>query len=99
MQRGYTPSRQSWLERLREARVVAYRLPEEPFEHDGDGFWVSREPVEPLELVDVGDLVARHADARIELRFLASIWPLWNRVSASTLEFSGIRLHNARPAE
>jgi hypothetical protein len=26
-----------------------------------------------------------------------NLWPAWNRVVASTLEFSGIRLHNAVP--
>ena len=34
----------------------------------------------------------------IELRIVPNLWPLWNRVVASSLEFSGIRLHNALPA-
>ena len=88
-----------WLERVRDASVVAYRLPEEPFVHEGDGFWVSREPVEPVELRPLGDLVALHEDAGIELRSLPNLWPLWNDVVSSTLEFSGIRLRNAQPAE
>jgi hypothetical protein len=89
----------AWRERIRAARVVAYRLPEETFVHDGDGFWISRTPVEPVDLVELGDLLARHASAEIGLRFLPSIWPLWERVSSSTLEFSGIRLRNAEPAK
>ena len=88
-----------WLETIRGARVVAYRLPEEPFDPHPEvgGYWVSREPVEPVELVELGDLVARHADAGIELRLVPSLAPLWSRVIASTLEFSGIRLRNADP--
>jgi hypothetical protein len=39
----------------------------------------------------------RHAAARIPLRMVPNIWPLWDAVVASTLEFSGIRLRNARP--
>ena len=88
-----------WRRRMQATRVVAYRLPEATFEHEGDGFWVSREPVEPVELVELGDLLERHAAAAIELRFVASIWPLWQQIVASTLGFSGIRLHNAQPAK
>ena len=58
---------------------------------------MTREPVEPLELVEVGDLLARHAEAEIELRIVPSLTPLWQRVIESTLEFSGIRLRNASP--
>ncbi len=88
----------AWLDRMRAARVVAYRLPDETFTPDEvGGYWSSREPVEPVERVELGDLLGLHASAEIELRLVASIWPLWDRVVASTLEFSGVRLHNARP--
>ena len=88
----------AWLERVRAARVVAYRLPEETFTPHPEvgGYWVSRDRVVPLELVELGDLLDRHAAAEIELRVVPNLWPLWERVVASTLEFSGIRLRNAR---
>ncbi|HLQ05581.1 MAG TPA: hypothetical protein VK197_08005 [Verrucomicrobiae bacterium] len=50
-----------------------------------------------LARVDIDDLVAAHATAGIELQVLDNLWPLWDRVIASSLEFSGIRLRNARP--
>lgn len=84
----------AWLERMRTTRVVAYRLPESGFEPE-DRFWVTRETVEPLELVELGDLLTRHAEARIELRVAPALYPLWDSVVASTLDFSGIRLRNA----
>ena len=88
-----------WLKAIRTARAVAYRLPDETFDPHPmvDGYWVSRDAVEPLELVELGDLIARHAEAGIELRLVPSLAPLWQRVIASTLEFSGIRLRNASP--
>jgi hypothetical protein len=84
----------AWLERFRSARVYAYRLPLGAFE-PWDKFFVSRETVLPLELVELGDLPARHADAGNELRVAPTLYPLWNAVTETTLDFSGIRLRNA----
>jgi uncharacterized protein DUF6886 len=87
-----------WLESIRSARVLAYQMPEETFEPHGGvgGYWISRAEVKPLELVELGDLLARHSGAEIDLRVVPRLWPLWERVIASTLEFSGCRLANAR---
>lgn len=91
---------QGWLGPMRSARVVAYRLPEETFRPHPEtgGYWISVEPVRPLELVELGDLLDLHASAGIELRIVRSLRPLWDRVIRSTVEFSGIRLRNAAPA-
>lgn len=87
----------AWLERMRETRLYAYRLPEGPFERDREagGYWIARVGVAPLEVVALPDLLGLHAAAGIELRIVPSLWPLWDAVVASTLEFSGIRLRNA----
>ena len=61
------------------------------------GYWLSREAVAPAELVELGDLLGLHAESGIELRLVPNLWPSWDRVAASTLEFSGIRLRNASP--
>jgi len=45
----------------------------------------------------VGDLLALHAAAGIQLRVLPSLWGFFDAVAASTLGFSGIRLRNALP--
>jgi hypothetical protein len=87
-----------WLGVFRSARVCAYRLPPDTFEpyERAAGHWVSRTAVEPLEVVELGDLLDRHAAAGIELRIVPDLAALWQRVIASTLEFSGIRLRNLR---
>ena len=47
--------------------------PKQSFRPDAevDGYWLSRVPVEPLEVVELGDLLALHAAAAIELRIVA----------------------------
>ncbi len=95
-QRRVQAIQSDWLERFRAGRVYAYGLPPEPFERyeRANGYWVSREAVEPLDVVELDDLLACHAEAGIELRVVPDLRALWNRVIASTLEFSGIRLRN-----
>lgn len=85
-----------WVRFMHGTRVVAYRLPAATFVQDEDRFWVSSEPVVPLGVEELGDLVQRHGRAGIELRADRNLLGLWDDVVASTLEFSGIRLRNAR---
>ncbi len=89
----------AWLGPMRTSRVVAYRLPHDAFRPDPEvgGYWIAHETVTPLDVIALGDLVALHERSEIELRVVSSLWPEWDRVVASTLEYSGIRLHNARP--
>lgn len=91
---------EGWFHRMLNATVFAYRLPEEPFEphREVGGYWIARASVEPIEIVELDDLVRLHRDAEIDLRVLPNLWPLWNDVVASTLEYSGMRFHNAQPA-
>jgi hypothetical protein len=86
----------AWLEPMRTTRVLSYRMPEEPFVENDDRFWISAEAVEPLELVELGDLVERHEEAGIALRTEEDLPRFWDDVVVSSLGFSGIRLRNAR---
>jgi uncharacterized protein DUF6886 len=88
-----------WLERMRATTLYLYRLPEETFEayEPAGGYWISRATVEPLERVELHDLVAAHERAGIELRLVPRLLDAWDEVIASTLEFSGMRLSNAGP--
>jgi hypothetical protein len=90
-----------WLESLRTVRLYAYRLPAQPFRPVSDGdphALVCEEPVEPLGPPEpVGDLLRLHEAAGIQLRVLPNLWPFWDEVITSTVQFSGIRLRNARP--
>ena len=85
-----------WLERLRSLTLYAYRMPGEPFDVVEDGrFYIASTTVDAIERVELGDLLARHAEEGIELRIAPALYPLWDKVIETTLDFSGIRLRNA----
>lgn len=86
----------TWLEGVRAAKLYAYLMPRDPFEIvEDDRFYIASTTVEAMERVEVGDLLACHADAGVELRISPALYPLWDRVVDATLDFSGIRLRNA----
>ena len=88
-----------WLDAMRTVRLYAYRLPAAPFGRIGafTNAVVATSPVEPLGPPEpVGDLFALHEEAGIALRVLPNLWPFWDEVTASTMQWSGIRLRNAR---
>jgi len=87
-----------WLEAMRTVALYAYRLPAAPFGPVGahTNAVVATGPVEPLGPPEpVGDLFALHEEAGIHLRVLPNLWPFWEEVTASTMQWSGIRLRNA----
>ena len=88
----------TWLPALQQVVLYAYRLPASKFRPLESHAQVAAEPVEPLGPPEpVGDLLACHAAAGIQLRLLDNLWPFWDEVTGSTVGFSGIRLRNARP--
>jgi hypothetical protein len=89
----------AWLERMRSCHLYVYRFDPGPFEPEPDsgGAWCAREPVVPLGVEPVGDLLALHAQSGVELRIVPSLWPLIDAIVASGLSFSIIRKANAQP--
>ena len=86
-----------WLQRMRECRLYAYEFDPGTFKRRvaEAGYWVSDEEVTPLAVAPVGDLLARHIEAGIEVRVVKNLWPLIDAIVASGLEFSIIRKANA----
>src|SRR4029079_11185695 len=80
-----------WLERMRTQRVVAYRMPEPTVVENDGRFGISADPVEPRELIELGDLVERHEAAEIELGTENDLLGFWDKVVASSLGYNGIR--------
>ncbi|WP_433722981.1 DUF6886 family protein [Actinoplanes sp. CA-051413] len=90
-----------WLPVLQTARLYAYRFDAAPFRPFGSPqphamvATAAVTPLGPAELV--GDLLAQHEAAGIQLRLVSNLWAFMDEVAASSLRFSGIRLRNAKP--
>jgi hypothetical protein len=91
-----------WLAAMRTTRLFAYRLPAASFDWlDPDDHFalVSTIDVRPLGPPEpLGDLVAAHDAAGIELRLLDDLAGYLEQVRDRTLAFSAIRLKNAATA-
>ena len=87
-----------WLERMTATTLYRYELDSAPFEPwaEASGQWVCRHEVRPLSVQAVGDLLELHADARIELRHVASLWPLRELAMTGPWDFSLVRMSNAQ---
>ena len=79
--------------------LYRYELPSDRFEPwaEADGQWVAHEPMAPVGIEQMGDLVAAHQTAGIELRILDSLWSLRDEVAACAWPFSIIRMTHATP--
>lgn len=88
-----------WLERMRDAVIYRYEFGAEGFVPwpDADGQWISDREVVPIRVTPVGDLLAAHARAAIELRIVPSLWPLRDVAVTGEFDFSIVRMHNALP--
>jgi hypothetical protein len=86
-----------WLERMRATKLFVYTFDAAPFSPwpEADGQWTATTPVTPIDVQPAGDLLALHASAEIELRFVTSLRPFWDAVVGSGLPFSGVRLRAA----
>ncbi len=88
-----------WLERMRNAEIYRYEFENTGFVPwaDADGQWIADREVVPIRVTPVGDLLAAHARAAIELRIVPSLWPLRDIAVQGEFDFSLVRMHNAMP--
>ena len=90
----------AWLDRMREETLYIYEMPGETFSLYGDDsgpeHYVSKETVVPKSVTVVEDLVGAMAKRDVELRVTPSLWPLRDRVVASSIQYSCYRMRNAQ---
>ena len=90
---------QAWFERILNTPLHVYEMPSDPFAlHDTSaGYYIAREPVQPRTVRTIRDLTGEILDRGCEVRYVPNLWPIYDGVTASTLDFSIIRMRNAQP--
>jgi hypothetical protein len=87
-----------WLERVRDAHLYRYVFDAAAFSPWGeaDGQYITHEAVYPERVDRLDDLLALHAAAETELRFTPRLGALMDRILASGLPFSFVRIRDAK---
>ncbi len=88
-----------WLDRMRTTTLYRYDFADHDFAPwpDASGQWFTDQPVEPIAVVQLGDLLELHVAAEIELRAVPSLWPLHDHAVSDDWDFSIVRMRNAQP--
>lgn len=87
-----------WLDAIRSTVLYRYVFDAEPSERwtEVNGQYTATTEVMPLAVEPVGDLLALHAAAGIELRFVPDLRPLHDLAVCDEWDFSVVRMRNAR---
>lgn len=87
-----------WLSRVQSCRLYCYTMPPTTFEciDAGAGYFVSREHVVPDSVELIGEAIKALGENSAELRVVHDLWPLHDAIAVSSLQFSMIRMRNAK---
>jgi hypothetical protein len=87
-----------WLQRVRSCTLYCYQMSPTTFEciDEGAGYFVSRQPVLPVSVESIQNPIHSIEASGAELRTVDNLWPLYDAVAASSLQFSMIRMRNAK---
>jgi len=102
--KGYTSAtyviivESGWYRRIRETILYCYEFPADNFAvvDACAGYYVSYQPVVPLTITPVNDVIGELLKRDVELRFTPSLVQYADAVSRSTLNFSLIRMRNVK---
>ncbi len=87
-----------WLERVMNGRIHIYTLPTDTFTvwDEGAGYFISRQPVMPLSMRTVDNMLLELTKHDVEIRILPDLRPLRSEVINASLQFSIIRWRNVK---
>lgn len=90
-----------WAPRLQSTRLYCYQLPIDAFRvvDAGAGYYISNQSIKPLGVRCIENPLQAMLERGVEVRFMRDLIAFGERVVASSLQFSLIRMRNAgKPA-
>jgi hypothetical protein len=90
-----------WLPEIQRQCLYKYELDPGDFTvfDEGAGYYISHQAVTPLSEIKIDDVLSVLLEHDVELRIMTSLWELREAVIHSTLQYSIIRMKNARPPQ
>jgi hypothetical protein len=90
-----------WYKKIKETTLYCYEFLPDDFMliDECAGYYVSYKPVVPIAVTVIGDITAALLNRDIELRFMPLLTDIADGVRHSSLQFSLIRMRNAKKAE
>lgn len=87
-----------WYQQIKETTLYCYEFLPDDFMliDECAGYYVSYKPVVPITVTIIGDIMAALLNRDIELRFMPSLTEIADAVRNSSLQFSLIRMRNAK---
>jgi hypothetical protein len=87
-----------WYQQIKETTLNCYEFLPDDFMliDECAGYYVSYKPVMPIEVTIIDDIIAALLNRDIELRFMPSLIDIADAVRDSSLQFSLIRMRNAK---
>jgi hypothetical protein len=87
-----------WYRQIKTTILYSYEFPPDNFEllDTCAGYYVSYQNTQPINMITIDDTLSELLTRNIELRFLPSLTKLAENISRSSLNFSLIRMRNAR---
>lgn len=89
----------AWFERVLNQTIYLYTFSSESFIRidEGAGYYIARQLVVPKYVTRLDNLPDELFRRNVELRVMPSLWKLRDAVVESSLQFSLIRMRNAKP--
>ncbi|MDI3321241.1 DUF6886 family protein [Pinibacter soli] len=87
-----------WWKKIKETSLYCYEFPSEDFVllDICAGYYISNKETEPKAVAAIEDPVSAITERNVELRFVPDLWTLHDAVLRYALNFSMIRMRNAK---